>query len=183
MLRRSTSTIVNQVAALKKMVNAFSEYARSPQLKLQEVDLNRLVQEVATLYEPAGQRLELDLAGALPPVEGDMTLLRQVIHNLLKNAQEAVAEQVEPKIEVQTEALEDGRVRLSIRDNGAGFPEALLARLFEPYVTTKPKGTGLGLAIVKKIIEEHRGALSTENLKPHGACVCVVLPTIGKKET
>ncbi len=183
MLRRSTTTIVNQVAALKKMVDAFSEYARSPQLKLQAVDLNQLVQEVATLYEPSGQRLELELAEGLPTVEGDITLLRQVIHNLLKNAQEAVAEQAEPRIEAQTEVLENGRVKLSIRDNGSGFPEALLARLCEPYVTTKPKGTGLGLAIVKKIIEEHRGSLATENLKPHGACVCVVLPIAGKKET
>jgi nitrogen fixation/metabolism regulation signal transduction histidine kinase len=183
MLRRSTTTIVNQVAALKKMVDAFSEYARSPQLKLQAVDLNQLVQEVATLYEPSGQKLELELAEGLPTVEGDITLLRQVIHNLLKNAQEAVAEQAEPRIEAQTEVLENGRVKLSIRDNGSGFPEALLARLCEPYVTTKPKGTGLGLAIVKKIIEEHRGSLATENLKPHGACVCVVLPIAGKKET
>ncbi|MGD9786464.1 MAG: ATP-binding protein [Sulfuricellaceae bacterium] len=183
MLRRSTTTIVNQVAALKKMVDAFSEYARSPQLNLQAVDLNQLVQEVATLYEPAGQKLELELAEGLPIVEGDITLLRQVIHNLLKNAQEAVAEQAEPRIEVQTEVLENNRVKLSIRDNGSGFPEALLARLCEPYVTTKPKGTGLGLAIVKKIVEEHRGSLATENLKPHGACVCVVLPIAGKKET
>lgn len=182
-LRRSTGTIVNQVAALKKMVDDFSEYARSPQLKLQQVDLNRLVQEVLTLYETSVQNLRLDLAEGLPPVEGDITLLRQVIHNLLKNAQEAVAEEAEPAIEVQTENLDDGRVRLSIRDSGAGFPEALMARVFEPYVTTKPKGTGLGLAIVKKIIEEHHGMLSIENRKPRGACVCVVLPRAGKKET
>ncbi len=182
-LRRSTGTIVNQVAALKKMVDDFSEYARSPQLKLQEVDLNQLVQEVFTLYETSTQNLRLDLAEGLPLVEGDITLLRQVIHNLLKNAQEAVAEEAEPAIEVQTEILHDGRVRLSIRDSGAGFPEALMARVFEPYVTTKPKGTGLGLAIVKKIIEEHHGTLSIENRKPRGACVCVVLPIAGKKES
>ncbi len=181
MLTRATQTIVSQVTALKQMVDDFSEYARSPQLNLQELDLNGLVRDVAGLYEPLGERLTLTLAEGLPQVRGDATLLRQVVHNLLKNAQEAVEEGREPAIEVVTEPLAEdgGRVRLSVKDNGPGFPEAMLKRVCEPYVTTKPKGTGLGLAIVKKIVEEHGGTLSIENTRPHGACVCMVLPCAG----
>ncbi len=176
MLARSTKTIINQVAALKKMVAAFSEYARSPQLKIQTLDLNQLVQEVLTLYESMGGRyLTLDLAAALPPLLGDVTLLRQVIHNLLQNAQDAIDEAGHPRICVQT--CRDGSgVRLDISDNGDGFPEHLMKRLFDPYVTTKPKGTGLGLAIVKKIVEEHHGVLRAENLTGGGARVSVWLP-------
>jgi nitrogen fixation/metabolism regulation signal transduction histidine kinase len=180
-LRRATQTIVNQVTALKSMVNAFSEYARSPQLNLQSLDLNQLVREVLGLYEHAGSRIEMALAPGLPKVAGDVTLLRQVIHNLLQNAQDALADEGNPCIVVETRAEEpsEGRgkwVRLTIRDNGCGFPESLMTRLFEPYVTTKPKGTGLGLAIVKKIIEEHNGRIQIENLPKGGASVSIFLP-------
>ncbi|MHB9117108.1 MAG: sensor histidine kinase [Burkholderiales bacterium] len=175
MLRRSTQTIVNQVAALKKMVDAFSDYARSPQLSLQTLDLNRLVQEILTLYESLGNRIRLELSPDLPKFQGDPTLLRQVIHNLLQNSQDAVGETKDADILVQT-GLENGMVKLCINDNGSGFPDQILARAFDPYVTSKPKGTGLGLAVVKKIVEEHNGKLSIENLQPRGACVCMMLP-------
>jgi len=182
MLARSTQTIINQVAALKKMVAAFSEYARSPQLKLQTLDLNQLVQEVLTLYESMGGRyLTLDLAPSLPPLLGDVTLLRQVIHNLLQNAQDAIDETGHPRIHVQTCRDGDG-MRFDISDNGGGFPEHLMKRLFEPYVTTKPKGTGLGLAIVKKIVEEHHGVLRAENLAGGGARVSVWLPAAASEK-
>ncbi len=174
MLRRATSTIVNQVAALKNMVDAFSEYARTPKLNLQRLKLNELVQEVLALYENSACRIDAQLAPELPEIEGDMTLLRQVIHNLLRNAQDAVAEVAQPEIILQT-GSENGAVRLVIRDNGGGFPEHLMPRLFEPYVTTKPKGTGLGLAIVKKIVEEHNGEMQIENLA-HGASIAVLFP-------
>ncbi|MGH8672673.1 MAG: ATP-binding protein [Burkholderiales bacterium] len=172
-LTRATNTIVNQVAALKGMVNAFAEYARAPQLDLHSLDLNRLVREVLMMYESAP--IQLDLSPDLPPVRGDIAALRQVIHNLLQNAQDALHTQPQPRIAVCTRAEQD-RVRLTIEDNGSGFPEETMSRVFEPYVTGKPKGTGLGLAIVKKIVEEHHGSLRITNLSPHGATVDVLLP-------
>jgi nitrogen fixation/metabolism regulation signal transduction histidine kinase len=174
-LKRATQTIVNQVTALKSMVNAFAEYARAPSLNLEAVDLNQLVYEILALYEHSSAHILTRLAPALPRVTGDPTLLRQVLHNLLQNAQDALAETDQPQITVET-AVEENSVRLVVRDNGCGFPEALMARLFEPYVTTKPKGTGLGLAVVKKIIEEHHGRMKIENSQPHGASVCIYLP-------
>lgn len=175
MLRRSTATIVEQVAALKSMVDAFSQYARSPEPKLLPLDLNQLTKEVLGLYETLGRRMELRLAPRLPSIQGDARLLRQVFHNLIQNAQDALAEVGEPRIVVISE--DTGRsVRLTIEDNGCGFPEALMQRVFEPYVTTKQKGTGLGLSIVKKIIEDHGGTVSIQNLQPHGARVSIDLP-------
>ena len=142
------------------------------------MDLNQLVREVLTLYESSGARIEVALAGELPLMNGDATLLRQVMHNLLRNAEDALAGVPQPEITVRTEV--DGNwVRLSIADNGSGFPEQLMGRLFEPYVTTKSKGTGLGLAIVKKIVEEHHGMIQAQNIEPHGARVCIQLPCAG----
>jgi PAS domain S-box-containing protein len=176
MLERSTQTIVNQVAALKSMVEAFSQYARTPEPSMRELDLNALTREVLTLYESSlGGIVQLDLAPRLPLVVGDAAQLRQVIHNLLQNAQDALAEVREPRITVAS-GLEDGMVRLTVADNGCGFPEPVMGRAFEPYVTTKPKGTGLGLAIVKKIVEEHGGAVMIANATPAGARVTLRLP-------
>ena len=173
-LRRAVVTIVNQVTALKRMVDAFSEYARSPTLKMQSLDLNHLVKEVLTLYETLDARVNLQLSPALPAVSGDLTLLRQVIHNLLQNAQDALSGVPNPEITVIT-TFENGRVRLTIKDNGSGFPEAIMTKAFDPYVTTKEKGTGLGLAVVKKIVDEHHGAVRIENLEPAGASVSLFL--------
>ncbi len=182
-LKRSTETIVNQVEALKKMVNEFSEYARAPELELRLLDLNKLVQEVLTLYETTSvakggelrSHIHLALTPGLPPVRGDSTRLRQVIHNLLQNAQDTLADTVEPVITVSTEMVQDG-VRLSLSDNGKGFPDHVRTHAFEPYVTTKLKGTGLGLPIVKKIVEEHNGMIQIENIHPHGAHISITLP-------
>jgi nitrogen fixation/metabolism regulation signal transduction histidine kinase len=174
-LARSTQTIVNQVAALKGMVDAFSQYARSPEVDLQPLELNRLVREVLGLYESSLPGLQTALAPGLPPVSGDAAKLRQVIHNLLQNAEQAIAETAQPRVVVRSEDTEAG-VRLSIQDNGPGFPDGLMARVFEPYVTTKPKGTGLGLAIVKKIVEEHNGSISISNPDGGGALVVLTLP-------
>ena len=180
MLERSTQTIVNQVTALKGMVDAFSQYARSPEATPQNLDLNQLVREILTLYDSMGSRIRTDLAPRLKPVFGDPGQLRQLIHNLLQNAQDAVATEAEPLITIRT-AAKDAVACLSIEDNGPGFPENLMSRVFEPYVTTKPRGTGLGLAIVKKIVEEHAGKVEIENLKPHGAAVRVTLPLFGAR--
>jgi nitrogen fixation/metabolism regulation signal transduction histidine kinase len=182
-LKRSTDTIVNQVEALKKMVNEFSEYARAPELEFHLLDLNALVREVLALYEASStvlsgvpqQHLDLDLASYLPAVRGDSARLRQVIHNLLQNAQDTLAGVLDPVIMVRTEIVSEG-VQFSVSDNGGGFPEQVKARVFEPYVTTKTKGTGLGLPIVKKIVEEHSGTIKIENIRPCGARISIILP-------
>ncbi len=178
-LRRSTSTIVSQVAALKAMVDDFGDYARLPAPALGRLDLNGLVTEVLALYENSRVPIAKRLASALPPVWADGAQIRQVIHNLVQNAQDALENargtERSPAIEVRTELADDG-VRLAVSDNGGGFPEELLARIFEPYVTTKPRGTGLGLAIVKKIIDEHHGVVAIENRPASGASVSVLLP-------
>ena len=178
-LRRSTGTIVNQVAALKAMVDDFRDYARLPAPELARLDLNALVSEVLALYETSQVPITKRLAPNLPAVWADAAQIRQVIHNLVQNAQDALenvrAAGRSPSIEVRTE-LDGDRVRLAVSDNGGGFPQELIARIFEPYVTTKPRGTGLGLAIVKKIIDEHHGSVAIENREPRGASVTVLLP-------
>ena len=175
MLMRSTQTIVNQVRALKDMVDAFRQYARMPEPSLQEIELNALVREVLTLYESLAGWIRLELAPNLPRVVGDPAQLRQVIHNLLQNAQDALVDSTNPSIVVRSEPVAGG-MRVTITDNGNGFPAPLMQRAFEPYMTTKPKGTGLGLVIVKKIIEEHGGTVELENIMPHGARVSFTLP-------
>jgi nitrogen fixation/metabolism regulation signal transduction histidine kinase len=174
-LTRSTQTIVSQVAALKRMVDAFGQYARTPEPALRPLDLNALVREVLMLYESLGSSMRLNLAPELPLVQGDATQIRQVIHNLLQNAQDALAGADSPSIEIAT-ALREGGVELSVTDNGSGFPEQLMKRAFEPYVTTKPRGTGLGLSIVRKIVDEHRGEIIITNVAPRGARVAIRLP-------
>jgi nitrogen fixation/metabolism regulation signal transduction histidine kinase len=180
MLKRATGTIVAQVDALKAMVNEFSEYARAPVLNLSPLDLNQLVLDVLDLYEPTGVALKVNLAKQSLDVLGDNTMLRQVLHNLLQNAQDALDGVLTPTIEVATSKLSN-HAQLMVTDNGAGFPIEILSRAFEPYMTTKRHGTGLGLAIVKKIVEEHQGTITIENLKGKtnrdtGAIVIVTMP-------
>ena len=182
MLERSTQTIVNQVAALKSMVDAFSQYARTPEPSMRELDLNALTREILTLYESSlGGIVRLELARELPPVVGDAAQLRQVIHNLLQNAQDALADTGEPRITIAS-GTENGAVRLTVADNGCGFPEGVIQRAFEPYVTTKPRGTGLGLAIVKKIVEEHGGTAAISNVAPRGALITIRLPAAAAQD-
>lgn len=177
-LERSTQNIVNQVTALKTMVDAFSQYARAPGPSLQPLDLNRLVRDVLALYEGHGVKIKLDLAARLPQVNGDPNQLRQVIHNLLQNSQDAMTGQPNPAINVRTAISSVGgsAVQLAVIDNGCGFSEHLLTRAFEPYITTKQKGTGLGLAIVKRIVEEHGGDVALSNVEPRGAAITISLP-------
>jgi len=175
MLARATETIVNQVSVLKHMVNDFSEYARLARMMPARVALNDLIREVTVLYESMGAKIALELTHELPPVWGDPALLRQVLVNLLQNAVDSLQGAADPRILLRTEPHHEG-VKFSVLDNGTGFSEALLARVFEPYVTTKPKGTGLGLAIVKRIVDEHSGSIQVSNVAPHGANVSIVLP-------
>ena len=174
-LRRSTRTIVNQVQALKSMVDDFRDYAKLPAPVLGSLDLNALLVEVLSLYENPVLDLVRRLEPGLPAVRADSSQIRQVIHNLVQNAQDALAASPRPRIEVRTQAV-GGEVRLTVTDNGSGFPPELMARIFEPYVTTKPRGTGLGLAIVRKIVDEHHGAVAVENAASGGASVTVRLP-------
>ncbi len=181
-IERATSTIIAQVEAMKSMVNDFSDYARAPRIQPEPLVLDQLIQEVLDLYRSAGipaLQIHLDAAGML--VRGDPLRLRQLLHNLIKNAQEALEGHADGRITVtttwitQTEMESGAAVELSITDNGPGFDARLLERLFEPYVTTKAKGTGLGLAIVKKIIEEHSGMIMVENTS-EGALIRIRLP-------
>jgi nitrogen fixation/metabolism regulation signal transduction histidine kinase len=175
MLLKSTDTIVNQVQAMKNMVNEFSEYARTPAVVLVKLDLNALIRDVSRLYNGSAIKLELVLQQQLPEVQADATMMRQILHNLLQNAQDAMSQIALPQVTIATDS--DGeRVKLTVTDNGAGFPTEVMARVFEPYVTTKSHGTGLGLAIVKKMIEEQRGQIRIDNLPQGGASVTINLP-------
>ena len=190
LLNKASTTIVNQVAAMKRMVDDFRDYARTPPAVLQPLDLNTLVEDILHLYVSGegDDIIHANLAPVLPMILGDETQLRQVIHNLLQNAQDALQEHppagAEPRIDVVTEGIiyqsADGgtriAVRLSISDNGPGFMPKILANAFEPYVTSKAKGTGLGLAMVKKIIEEHGGRIDIQNRDDSsGASVLILL--------
>ncbi len=181
-LDRSTHTIVQQVETMKEMVNAFSEYARAPQIMLEVLDLNRLVREVLDLYRGGSkhQSVRANLDPSAPCVEADAGRMRQLLHNLIKNALEAVAGNKTggTQITVTTRVgSEDGQafVELVVHDCGPGFGAEMIDKLFEPYVTTKIKGTGLGLAIVKKIVEEHGGIIQAENAPEGGADVRIRL--------
>jgi nitrogen fixation/metabolism regulation signal transduction histidine kinase len=178
---RATHTIVAQVEALKTLVNAFGEYARPPALQRVALDLNALVDDVLGLYS-GDPRLQLStrLAPDLPPLVADAGRLRQVLHNLIKNAQEASAERPALHVEVGSAQVEEGASRwieLWVADDGPGLPEGFDAGWYEPYRSTKPKGTGLGLAIVRKIAEEHGGQLRAETQPAGGARFSLRLPT------
>ncbi|WP_371323850.1 ATP-binding protein [Dechloromonas sp. ZY10] len=181
MLARGTQTIINQVQAMKRMVDDFRDYARLPAPELAPLDLNALIGEVLGLYESSSARIVPQLAADLPLLLGDPTQMRQVIHNLLRNAEDALEGRAEPCIEIITER--SGRhARLLIADNGPGFPVELLPRIFEPYVTTKARGTGLGLPIVKKIVEEHLGTIEIGNAPNGGGRIDIRLPLLKEEE-
>ncbi|MDI1237197.1 MAG: ATP-binding protein [Polaromonas sp.] len=166
LLTKSVKTIVDQVDAMKRLVNEFRDYARLPAAELKPVDLNALVNDVMQLYasENAVVPVDTELDPACPPIKADSQQIRQVIHNLLQNAQDAQEGRVDGRVLLKTEYSETSkRVRLTVRDKGTGFPEHILKRAFEPYVTTKVKGTGLGLAVVKKIADEHGARVDISN--------------------
>ncbi len=165
-LNKSVKTIVDQVDAMKRLVNEFRDYARLPVAELKPLDLNLLVQDVMQLYgaENAAVPVYAQLDVACPIILGDAQQLRQVVHNLLQNAQDATDGQAHPTVSIATQWVpSSGRVRLVVRDNGPGFPPKILKRAFEPYVTTKSRGTGLGLAVVKKIADEHSARIDLKN--------------------
>ncbi|MDR7380461.1 nitrogen fixation/metabolism regulation signal transduction histidine kinase [Rhodoferax ferrireducens] len=176
LLKKSVKTIVDQVDAMKRLVNEFRDYARLPAAELKPLDLNALVQDVLQLYEndAATVRITSELDALCPPILGDAEQLRQVIHNLLQNAQDASEAtrrpDFVPEVSLRTQWVSAAqRVRLVVRDQGTGFPDHILKRAFEPYVTTKSRGTGLGLAVVKKIADEHGARIDVSNRVVDGA--------------
>ncbi len=180
-LDRATHTIVQQVEAMKEMVNAFSEYARAPDMDMARFDLNRLVREVIELYRAQDTTVDirLDLAGDLPPIDADAGRVRQILHNLVRNAVEALEGQEDGTIDIITRAEQQHGATLAtitVEDNGPGFQAGPVEQIFDPYVTSKPKGTGLGLAIVKKLVEEHAGGIQAENRQAGGARIRISLP-------
>jgi len=180
-LDRATYTIVQQVEAMKAMVNAFSEYARAPDMKVTRFPLNALVTEVADLHrvQESAIRIDLDLDPHIEQVEADRGRVRQILNNLIVNGVEAVENSSAGHVVVATKLETTGAAAyatITVSDNGPGFPREVLGRAFDPYVTSKPKGTGLGLAIVKKIVEEHGGRVEADNRPEGGARVRVSLP-------
>ncbi len=192
-LRRSTHTIVNQVTAMKNMVNDFAIYARRPRAgSLQAIDVEALLKETLELYASYPVQLALDWQSPERTIRGEATRLRQVVHNLMQNAVDACIDRPDGQVTVEAservllgqEGRADAEHELLLRfcDNGAGFSDAVKQRAFEPYVTTKPKGTGLGLAIVKKIIDEHKGRISVDNSIHGGAIVTVIFPLMAAEK-
>jgi nitrogen fixation/metabolism regulation signal transduction histidine kinase len=180
-LDRATHTIVQQVETMQQMVNAFSEYARAPEMRITRFSLNQLVTEVADLYRSQDPRaaINLGLDESLEEIEADRGRVRQILNNLVTNALEALDGVGTPTLEITTRLESGGDAAyavVTVCDNGPGFQRELLGRVFDPYVTSKPKGTGLGLAIVKKIVEEHGGRIDADNRPEGGARVRVVLP-------
>lgn len=180
-LDRSTHTIVQQVQAMKEMVQAFSEYARAPKLQLQPLMMQTVIEEVLDLYRGDERGVEFEFLPSedISAVEADPGRLRQLLHNLIRNAIESLAGQDKKTITLELGTVQQAgktMVELRVMDNGAGIPQEMLGKVFEPYVTTKSKGSGLGLAVVKRIVEEHSGVIFVSNRPQGGACVSVRLP-------
>lgn len=176
-LQKSTDTIVKQVVALKEMVEAFRNYARTPTLNLTNINLNSLINEVLLLYESNPCSFTTQLSQVALNIKADQTAMRQVLHNLFKNAVEATEDSQQPQVFIDTRITENGTIQLIVRNNGKIFSKQMLKNAFEPYVTDKATGTGLGLPVVKKIIEEHHGSIQLTN-QDNLACVTIELPTM-----
>ena len=180
-LDRATHTIVQQVEAMKEMVNAFSDYARAPDMEISLFDLDKLVHEVVDLYRAQESEVRIVLTSdpTMPMIEADMGRVRQILHNLIRNAVEALENTPDAQIDVHVSAAEIDDVDIvliKVEDNGPGFQAGAVSQIFDPYVTTKPKGTGLGLAIVKKLVEEHVGSIRARNRQDGGATISIRLP-------
>jgi len=180
-LDRATHTIVQQVEAMKEMVNAFSDYARAPDIELGMFDMDKLVHEVVDLYRAQESGIDIALMSdpSMPMIEADIGRIRQILHNLVRNATEALENMRDGRIDVHVSVSEINGinfVQIKVEDNGPGFEEGSINQLFDPYVTTKPKGTGLGLAIVKKLVEEHIGSIRAYNHAEGGAVISIRLP-------
>ena len=180
-LDRATHTIVQQVEAMKEMVNAFSDYARAPDMDIGQFSMDKLVTEVVDMYRAQASGVEIVLTSdpSMPMIEADMGRVRQILHNLVRNSIEALENTENGQIDVHVSVAEIDYIdimQIKVEDNGPGFEESSLTQVFDPYVTSKPKGTGLGLAIVKKLVEEHVGSIRAYNRSSGGAVISIRLP-------
>jgi nitrogen fixation/metabolism regulation signal transduction histidine kinase len=180
-LDRATHTIVQQVEAMKEMVNAFSNYARAPDIDISAFDIEKLAHEVVDLYraQESGIEIELQADRNLPRLEADIGRIRQILHNLIRNSIEALESSSGGHIVVAVTPVNLNGIEvieIVVKDNGPGFQTGSVSQVFDPYVTTKPRGTGLGLAIVKKLVEEHAGTIDAENREEGGAMIRIQLP-------
>jgi nitrogen fixation/metabolism regulation signal transduction histidine kinase len=177
-LDRATHTIIQQVDSMKRLVQDFADFAKSPKIHMHTVDVNGLIQDMVIMY-PMTEKQHLNIITQLDPqcpsIMADSGRLRQMFHNLIKNALEATEEVDKPQLIISTQC-HDRQLKLTFADNGPGIPESLRQWIFEPYATNKPKGTGLGMAIVKRILDEHNATISISNHEPHGAKICLLFP-------
>jgi nitrogen fixation/metabolism regulation signal transduction histidine kinase len=186
MLEKASETIVSQVEALRKLVDAFGDYAQEPRLSLEPVRLDELIREVVSLYQQGDSSLafDLDLCPGPDGLAADNGRLRQLLHNLIRNSKEAAPDgAIRIRISSRPGSPDETqRLRLEIRDNGPGFPDAILDNPFEPYISNKGRGSGLGLAICRKIIAEHNGNIAISNHSEGGALIAIDLPLAPTRE-
>lgn len=180
-LDRSTHIIVEQVAAMRDMVNAFSDYARAPDMEISSFDIKILIDEVIDLYKEQEARIKIlfSVNSIIEDFDADPGRIRQMMHNLIRNSIEAIDVRESGFIKINVNLLkikQTEMIEILVEDNGGGFEAESLGQIFDPYVTSKPKGTGLGLAIVKKLVEEHMGSITAENTKNNGALIRILLP-------
>jgi nitrogen fixation/metabolism regulation signal transduction histidine kinase len=184
-INKTTKTIIDQVASMDSMVSAFSDYANTPEIKKVSASLNALVNKAASLYDTqSGVRIDLDLSGDLPKLQLDKDAISRALINLIKNSIESKKKKTRLNIVIKSRIVKDeGIIRLTIIDNGKGFPTNILDQVFEPYVTTKTKAGGLGLAIVQNIVEQHDGQIYASNVEPHGARVTIEFSIIASQRS
>jgi len=181
MLDSATGTIVSQVEALRTLVDAFGDYAQGPQLVRTPIELDQLIKDVVALYQHDDQRVQFHLKLIAGPsgLSADSGQIRQLLHNLIVNSSEAVAQDQHAEVHIRTRLISQAGkkwLEMELSDHGPGYPETVLAKPFEPYVTFKPKGSGLGLAICRKIVSEHDGRITIHNPARGGACTTIILP-------
>jgi hypothetical protein len=184
-INKTTKTIIDQVASMDSMVSAFANYANTPEIKKVSASLNALVNKAVSLYDTqVGVRIDLDLSGDLPKLQLDKDAISRVLINLIKNSIESKKKKTKLNIVIKSQIVKDeGIVRLTVIDDGDGFPIDIIDQVFEPYVTTKSKGSGLGLAIVQNIVEQHDGQIYASNVEPHGARVTIELSIIASQRS
>ena len=180
-LDRSTHIIVEQVAAMRDMVNAFSDYARAPDMDISSFSIEDLINEVIDLYKEQAKtiNIQFNIETPIDKFDADPGRIRQMMHNLIRNSMEAIDTRENGFIKIdikQVDVKQREMIQIMLEDNGGGFKEESLDQIFDPYVTSKPKGTGLGLAIVKKLVEEHMGSIEAKNTKNQGALISILLP-------
>ena len=182
---KTTKTIIDQVESMDSMVGAFANYANTPDIKKVPTSLNTLINKAVSLYDNQNEvRIDLDLSGDLPTLQLDKDSITRVLINLIKNSIESKKKKTKLNIVIKSQILEDEQiVRMTIVDNGIGFPEDILDQAFEPYITTKSKGGGLGLAIVQNIVEQHDGQIYASNIEPHGARVTIEFSIIANQRS